>query len=280
MFPDAEGIAVPLRAAGGGVMLATSFPIVMPHLLAHEGGYVNHPRDPGGHTKYGITLATYRRWVNPMAGPEDIKRLTPEGAKPIYRERYWSAVRCDELPAGVDYAVFDYGVNSGVGRAGKVLRRVCGLKDDATWPDTLSAVRRRDAKALVAAIQDERLRFLRSLKTWDAFGAGWERRVREVRAVALSMAASPQAAPVPSPAPGKGEVAPAPTGAVVKGGGVVTTTATGSGLAWGWLQSPEVVAALVIGGIVVTLVAVVLLHRLRKRRQEAVVPFNVVPEAA
>ena len=267
---------MPLRAAGGGVMLATSFPRAMSQLLLHEGGYINHARDPGGHTKYGITLATYRRWVNPMAGPEDIKRLTEAAVYPIYRERYWMELRGDQLPSGVDYAVFDYGVNSGVGRAGKVLRRVCGLKDDATWPDALSAVRRRDAKALVSAIQDERLAFLRSLKTWDTFGPGWERRVREVRALALAMAGEPQATPVIEPAPGKGEVAKAPTGTAANAG----AAATAGSSAWAWLQSPEIVAALMIGGIVVTVVTVVVIHRLRKRQQEKWIDVTVVPEAA
>ena len=258
-------------------MLATSFARVMPHLLAHEGGYVNHPKDPGGPTKYGITLATWRRWVNPMATAEDIKRLTEKSVRPIYRERYWSALNCDALPSGVDYAVFDYGVNSGVGRAGKVLRRVCGLKDGASWPDALSAASKRDPKALVKAISDERMAFLKSLKTWPAFGNGWARRVREVQTLSLAMAGEPQAAPVivTEEDRGKGEVAPAPVGPVVKGG----TAATAGGTLWGWLQSPEVVAALVIGGIVVTIVAVIAIRRIRKQRQEEWVDVTVVPES-
>jgi lysozyme family protein len=110
-------------------------------------------------------------------------------AKAIYRRHYWDALRCDELPAGVDYAVFDYGVNSGVGRAAKVLQRVCGVKDDGVLgPLTMAAVIRQESNALIRAICDERLRFLRSLKSWRVFGRGWSRRVDEVRAAALAMA--------------------------------------------------------------------------------------------
>ena len=113
-------------------------------------------------------------------------------AKAIYRGKYRDALRCDELPAGVDYAVFDYGMNSGIGRAGKVLRRTLKLSDDThvVTNAVLAAVRQRDAAALVRAICDERIAFLKRLKTWPVFGAGWGRRVAEVRAAALSMAAS------------------------------------------------------------------------------------------
>jgi len=110
-------------------------------------------------------------------------------AKAIYRSKYWDVQRCDELPAGIDYAVFDYGVNSGVGRSGKVLRRVPGL-DDASHVVTnavIAAVNRREAAEVVAAICDERLTFLKRLKSWPVFGAGWGRRVSEVRSTALAM---------------------------------------------------------------------------------------------
>jgi hypothetical protein len=97
-------------------MAASSYDAALARLLAHEGGYSDHPADPGGPTKFGITLAVYRRCVNPDATAADIRALPAETAKTIYRERYWDAMRCDDLPAGVDYAVFDYGVNSGIAR--------------------------------------------------------------------------------------------------------------------------------------------------------------------
>ena len=106
----------------------------------------------------------------------------------IYRTRYWDALRCDELPAGLDYAVFDYGVNSGVSRSAKALQRVAGVADDGiVGPVTLGAAQARDCRSTVAALCDERLRFLRALRTWRVFGKGWGRRVAEVKEAALAM---------------------------------------------------------------------------------------------
>ena len=112
-----------------------------------------------------------------------------EEAKAIYRAKYWDAMRADELPAGVDYCVFDYAVNSGTGRAPKVLQRVLGSRVTGRMDDaTVAAAGDREPRALVQAICDERMRFLQALKTWPVFGKGWSRRVGEVRAAALAMA--------------------------------------------------------------------------------------------
>ena len=178
-------------------------------LLAHEGGYTNHPSDPGGPTNFGITIHDYRKYVKANATAADVRTMTLAEAKAIYKSKYWDAMRCDELPAGVDYAVFDYGVNSGTGRAPKVLQRVLGVTVDGDiGSETLTVARARDAKTVIAAICDERLRFLQGLKTWPVFGKGWGRRVREVRAAALAMAgARSDAAMQPSNStPGKGAV--------------------------------------------------------------------------
>lgn len=159
-------------------------------LLVHEGGYTNHPADPGGPTNFGITIYDYRKYVKPGAVAADVRAMRVDEAKAIYRAKYWDAQRCDELPAGVDYAVFDYGVNSGTGRSGKVLRRCLKLSDTTSVANdaVIAAARATDAKTLIAAICDERLRFLRSLKTWSVFGGGWGRRVAEVKSVSLAMA--------------------------------------------------------------------------------------------
>jgi lysozyme family protein len=171
-------------------MAAANYDEALGCLLVHEGGYSNHPSDPGGPTNFGITIHDYRKYVNPSAGAADVRSMPVETAKRIYREKYWNVQRCDELAGGVDYAVFDYDVNSGIGRSGKVLRRLLGLPDDtdAVTDDVIAAVRRSDPKVLVAAICDERLAFLQRLSTWPVFGPGWGRRVREVRAGALAMA--------------------------------------------------------------------------------------------
>src|SRR6185437_8422105 len=101
-------------------MAASTYDEALRRLLAHEGGYTNHPSDPGGPTNFGITIYDYRKYVKPNATAADMRAMTVGEAKAIYRKRYWDAQRCDELPAGVDYSVFDYGVNSGIGRSGKV----------------------------------------------------------------------------------------------------------------------------------------------------------------
>ena len=98
-------------------MSASSSPEAIRRLLASEGGYVNHPADPGGPTNFGITLADYRKYVKADASAADIRAMRVEEAKAIYRAKYWAAMRADELPAGVDYCIFDYAVNSGTGRA-------------------------------------------------------------------------------------------------------------------------------------------------------------------
>jgi lysozyme family protein len=205
-------------------MTASSYDAALARLLAHGGGYANHPSDPGGPTKFGITLAVYRRYAKPGAKAADIKAMRLDEAKAIYRRHYWDALRCDELPAGVDYAVFDYGVNSGVGRAAKVLQRVCGVKDDGVLgPLTMAAVARQESKALIHAICDERLRFLRSLKTWRVFGRGWSRRVDEVRTSALAMADIEQQRP---------RAAVAAAGRSAAGGAVAAALTHEAGMAW------------------------------------------------
>lgn len=156
-------------------MGAANFERAVKLVLKHEGGYINHPNDPGGPTNFGITLATYRKHVNPAADADDVRRMNIEHAKAIYRKSYWNALGCDQLPSGVDYAIFDYGVNSGTGRAYRVLRAV---KEKGGSPSQQ-----------VNAICNERLSFLKGLGTWKTFGKGWARRVSEVRTVALAMAA-------------------------------------------------------------------------------------------
>lgn len=177
-------------------MTASNYGEALRRLLLHEGGYTNHPSDPGGPTNFGITIVDYRKYVKRAATAADVKAMTLDEARRIYRAKYWDAQRCDDLPAGVDYTVFDYGVNSGIGRSGKVLRRCLDLPDDSSAVNdaVIATAAKADAKALAAAICDERLRFLQRLKTWDVFGKGWARRVAEVKAHSLALAAEQNAA--------------------------------------------------------------------------------------
>jgi lysozyme family protein len=214
-------------------MAASSYDQSLRRLLIHEGGYTNDAADPGGPTKFGITIHDYRKYVKPNATAADVRAMKVDEAKSIYRTKYWDAQRCDELPAGVDYAVFDYGVNSGIGRSGKVLRRMLKLPDksSAVTDAVIAGAKAVDAKALVAAICDERLRFLQCLRTWPVFGKGWGRRVAEVKATALAMAKD---VPVESSVSAHGKtVAPAAKGAlqgmaaVIAAGGAVAAHQAG-----------------------------------------------------
>jgi lysozyme family protein len=192
-------------------MAAASYEEALRRVLAHEGGYSDHPADPGGPTNFGITLADYRKYVKPDATAADVCAMPVEEAKAIYRRRYWDAQACDDLPPGVDYAIFDYGVNSGIGRSGKVLRRCLGLRASTSRvkAEVVAAAKAADATQLIASICDERLRYLKSLETWSVFGRGWERRVGEVKRDALAMAAGPRKPTAPSSAKVGGAVATA-----------------------------------------------------------------------
>src|SRR3977135_3469292 len=155
-------------------MSASSYDEALARLLVHEGGYSNHPSDPGGPTNWGITLRDARAYWKQDATATDVRNLPRAVARNIFRTKYWAALSCDELPAGVDYAVFDYGVNSGIGRAAKVLQRLLALPDDGVvGPRTLAAAACADAGRLIDAICDERLAFLQGLRTRSGFGHGW-----------------------------------------------------------------------------------------------------------
>src|SRR4029079_3582164 len=129
------------RVQSGAAMAAWTYDEALRRLLAHEGGYSNHPSDPGGPTNFGITLADYRKYIDARGTAADVRRMSVAQAKAIYRSKYWNAMRCDELPAGVDYAVFDYGVNSGIGRAPRVLTRVLGMNGSSSTvtPEVIAA---------------------------------------------------------------------------------------------------------------------------------------------
>lgn len=164
-------------------------------VLKHEGGYTNHPSDPGGPTNLGITLANFRKFVKPDGTVADLKRLTVAQAAICYRRQYWDAVLGAELPSGVDYAVFDFAVNSGPSRAAKYLQRVVGaVQDGKIGPATLRAVRARKPENVVAQLCDARLAFVQALNTWPVFGKGWGRRIADVKATALKWAARKVAA--------------------------------------------------------------------------------------
>jgi lysozyme family protein len=163
-------------------------------MLAHEGGFVNHPQDPGGMTNLGVTKRVWEEWTGHEVDEKQMRALTPELVAPLYKRKYWDAIRADELVAGVDYCVFDVAVNSGSGRAIKFLQSCVGVNADGGFgPATLAAVEKaeEDPERLIELYSAKRLDFLQSLKTFETFGKGWSRRVAEVKDKALTMVAKP-----------------------------------------------------------------------------------------
>ncbi len=171
-------------------MAADNFDPSLKFTLLFEGGFVNNPKDPGGATNLGVTIHTLSQVLGHNATVAEVQALTPKTVAPIYRQRYWNTVRGDDLPLGVDLAVFDFGVHSGPIRGVKGLQRVLGLDDDGKIGDiTLKVVRKFDPKTVVETLCAERLHFLQGLKVFETFGKGLKGRVERCRTAALSMLA-------------------------------------------------------------------------------------------
>lgn len=202
--------------------MKNNYDFCIKEVLKSEGGYTNDPADSGGATNYGITIADYRKYINKNGTPEDVKAMTVDQAKTIYKTRYWDAVNGDSLPNGVDYTVFDYGVNSGVARANRVYNQFKAEKDTSV---------------LINKINDERLHFLQGLAVSrpkdQKFLKGWTNRVSRVRADSLRLAKS-----VAAPA------GAAAGGAVVAGGTALATTPHHY---WPWIIGGTAVVLAVAG---------------------------------
>ena len=139
-------------------------------LVGHEGGYVDDPHDAGGETKFGVSKRTYPN--------VDIKALTLEQAKGLYKRDYWDRAQCDQLPPAIAFQVFDTAVNSGIEQAIRFLQRAVGMADDGlVGPLTIGAVKRMDTEAVIARFNGQRLMFMTKLSSWDFFGRGWARRI-------------------------------------------------------------------------------------------------------
>jgi len=157
-------------------------------LLKHEGGYVNHPKDPGGETNLGVTKRVYEDW----GGSKNMKDLTREDVAPIYKNNYWDRCKCDHLPSGLDLAVFDWAVNSGTGRAAKNLQAMIGtVSDGGIGPNTLKTlneyIEHHGLESVIEEYKKVRQDFYESLSTFDTFGKGWTRRNNETSEIAMEM---------------------------------------------------------------------------------------------
>lgn len=148
------------------------FDAAFERLIGHEGGYVNDPRDPGGETKYGISKRAYPG--------EDIAGMTLDRAKYLYRRDYWNAVRGNELPDALKFAMFDAAVNAGPRQAILWLQRALGVADDAIiGPQTMMAVRVSDPVRTASRMTGHRLRHMTEMGAWSSFGRGWAKRIAD-----------------------------------------------------------------------------------------------------
>lgn len=169
-------------------MAAENYVTCLEMILHHEGGYVNHPKDPGGETNLGVTKRVYEDF----GGTKDMKDLVREDVEPIYKKNYWDRMKCDDVPAGLDLCLFDFGVNAGTGRSAKYLQRMIGtVADGGIGPNTLRAlgnyIEEVGTEGAIKNFQSKRQEYYESLSTFETFGRGWTRRVDETTQAALGM---------------------------------------------------------------------------------------------
>jgi len=235
-------------------MAASSFRTALAHVLAHEGGYSNHPADPGGPTMKGIIQRVYDadRRARDLP-PRPVRQIAESELVAIYRRQYWDAIAGDALPPGIDYLLFDCAVNSGPVQAAKWVQRALAVPVDGqvgavTCAAAAEAVAQGRRAALVDAVCDRRLVMLRSLRTWPVFGAGWARRVADVRRRARiwDMAGADLAAAVP-PAGDASAKAPVSSAVPLPGGGAALGAAAGGVLASALADAAQQIAPLAAG---------------------------------
>lgn len=172
--------------------MKVNFPVSMKQILRHEGGYVDHPRDPGGATNLGITRATLADYRGRPVSKQEVRDLTVDEAIEIYRRKYAAAIRYNDLPSGLDHVTLDPAINSGPSRGVKWLQKALGVKADGKIGDgTLAKARGSNVPQVIQRACALRMGFLRGLKTWGDFGKGWSRRVAEVEAFSMKLAVDP-----------------------------------------------------------------------------------------
>lgn len=277
--------------------------------LTFEGGFSNHPKDPGGRTLEGITQSVYDRFRAKMGKVRQLLVASMRKSSEwiyernlIYSTGYWLPMACDRLPAGPDAEGFDYAVNSGPGRAARVIAHLVGVDAKTMTPEVIAAVKKRDPAKLAKAINDERQAFLRRLPTWPTFGAGWKRRVDAIGKLSAQLAREgllaaggapkpatvPSPAPAPEPAPGDNmssgkATLPAPTGKITTTAG--GSAAGGAGVTAGWWDwiTAHPTQSVIIGVFVVVAVAgvvYIIWDHWKDQSTKPVEGFEVLPEVA
>ena len=157
-------------------------------VLKSEGGFVNHPSDPGGMTNLGVTKRVWEEYTGHEADEKVMRSLTPEKVAPLYEQRYWRPTYCEVLPRGLDLLVFSMGINAGPGRSVKLLQSCIGcVADGVIGPRTMELIKSADVTDLIQRYSEARRNYYRSLKTFDVFGKGWLARVDREQAEAINM---------------------------------------------------------------------------------------------
>ena len=174
-----------------------TFNAALAHVLKFEGGYTDHPSDPGGATNLGITIGELARIRGRAVTKDDVRALTREEAAAIYRRSYWDAARCPALPSGIDFAVFDCAVNQGLGRAARFLQQAANVKiDGKIGPMTLAAAAAKPGETLLIEFMALRMQSYGSLqRLFKTFGLGWSRRLMATHASALARLPNASEAP-------------------------------------------------------------------------------------
>ena len=177
-------------------MAAENYQKCLEMILHLEGGYVNHPKDPGGETNLGVTKRVYTNWcMEQDLHTKDMKNLQVKDVAPIYERNYWGRLKCDDIPTGLDLCLFDFGVNAGPGRAAKFLQKIIGTTvDGGIGPQTLNALQQKiggdddyGISDIIKEYQSARQEYYEGLSTFATFGKGWTRRVEETTELALEL---------------------------------------------------------------------------------------------
>lgn len=158
-------------------------------VLKSEGGYINHPSDPGGRTNLGVTQRVWQEYTGHEADEKEMRSLTPEKVAPLYEQKYWRPCYGEVLPRGLDFVVFSFGVNAGPGRSVKLLQQSVGcLPDGIIGPRTRELISSSNTATLIAKFSEARREYYRALKTFPVFGKGWLARTDKEEQEALNMA--------------------------------------------------------------------------------------------
>jgi lysozyme family protein len=167
--------------------MANDFQECLDLVLQSEGGWVNHPSDPGGETNLGVTKRVWEEYVGHPV--ESLKNLTKADVAPLYEQKYWKPCYGEVLPRGLDFVVFSMGINAGTGRSIKLLQSAIGcVPDGVIGPKTRELISSSNCAAIIGKFSEARREYYRSLKTFPVFGKGWLARVDREKKEALEMA--------------------------------------------------------------------------------------------